>query len=72
MKVFKGKKLVNPSGNPIGNYWDLAETENSSISISAYTEVWKSIYAEKGFVISAHSSGPVIYYFEVSIVSSNM
>jgi hypothetical protein len=80
MKLFKGKKeLVSPITNPIGigNHWKLAKTKNNvSISTDGLNATknangkWHSIYAEKGFIIPADFSGPVLFYFEVTDMSS--
>jgi hypothetical protein len=54
-------------------------THNKSISIStdglnASNNIklngWQSVYAAKGFTISVDSSGPVVSYFEITIMSS--
>jgi hypothetical protein len=62
--------------NPIGNHWNLAKIKNSIISISTdglnattrNTPKWQSVYAEKGFMISVDIPGPVLYYFEATIM----
>jgi hypothetical protein len=72
IKILKGKNLVSPIANPKGNNWK--KTKNSiSISKDGLTATgsgWRSVSAEKGFIISVDISGPVIYYFEITMMSS--
>jgi hypothetical protein len=69
-KFLKGKRLVSPLANPKVNVW---KTDNS-FSISADRLIatnnvtgWRSVSADKGFIISVDFSGPVMYYFELTI-----
>jgi hypothetical protein len=74
MKVFKRTKLARNIWNP---------TKNHCISISAdglnatnndsYANLngWQSVYAKKGFIISADFSEPSLYYFEITMVSAH-
>jgi hypothetical protein len=85
MEFSKCKKVaVSRIANIINNRWNLATTKNSiKISmdglnatmssgwLSSYTNVWHSVSAEKGFAASEDSSGPVLFYFEVTNLSSN-
>jgi hypothetical protein len=80
---FKGKKLiVNPPVGNRANCWKPAKIKNSDIDISpngleamntsnaTVYVYYRSVSAEKGFNISADFPGPVLLYFEVTIMSA--
>jgi hypothetical protein len=48
----------------------LTANNNGNATTGIYHN-YKSVTADKGFHISADFSGPVIYYFEVTIMSAS-
>jgi hypothetical protein len=70
-KILQGKNLVSPIANPKRNVWKIKK----SISISAdglsatIGSRWHSVCTDNAFIISVDISGPVMYYFEVTITS---
>jgi hypothetical protein len=70
--------------NEKANCWNLATINNSNIFISANGlkatnnnnatatgyHNYRSVTAERGFYISTDFTGPVLYYFEVTIMST--
>jgi hypothetical protein len=63
--------------NSINNRWNFAKiNKNITISTDGLNATingkgWQSVFAEKGFAISVDSSAPLLFYFEVTNMSSN-